>query len=339
MRGARLLFGRYAEPQGYYLLDAETGEELPWPPFPEEQAAGTPGASLRPSPTGERILYTLWNGMAPPGGLGIGSVWSMNPDGSDKRQLAASDERTYPANAIWSPDGREIAYLRVAAPTAQAVTHEQPVELWVMNADGSGQRMLARLPYADGRQETLRWLLDDHIYLVTLGADLLRVSPRTGAVTRLAEGVEPCSFVISPGTQWIVVQNPAMGEARITSMGRRPLHLPSDLTWDPVGERAAYIRGPEAGAAEGIWSRALASGEERLLAHIRTSELRRSGMAWSPDGKMLAYETVEGIHLLDVDSGAVTLAVRDPFAGMENPPYQRGVEFVTWVAVPADGGR
>ena len=63
-------------------------------------------------------------------------VFTMNPDGSDIRQLTSTpgmDE----VDASYSPDGRMIAYYR------RPDGDDRRGEIWVMNADGSGQRLLA----------------------------------------------------------------------------------------------------------------------------------------------------------------------------------------------------
>ena len=58
----------------------------------------------------------------------------MNADGSGERRLTQ-----FGRQARWSPDGRMIAFLSLGA----------DVEIFVMDADGSGQRNLTRTPNAD----------------------------------------------------------------------------------------------------------------------------------------------------------------------------------------------
>ena len=59
----------------------------------------------------------------------------MNADGSGQRRLTH-----FGRQALWSPDGRMIAFLSFGAGN---------VEIYVMNADGSGLRNLTRTPKAD----------------------------------------------------------------------------------------------------------------------------------------------------------------------------------------------
>jgi TolB protein len=64
-------------------------------------------------------------------------VFSMNADGSDIRQLTSTPHVTE-VDPSYSPDGRMIAYYRKPADRDDTFG-----EIWVMNADGSGKRLLA----------------------------------------------------------------------------------------------------------------------------------------------------------------------------------------------------
>ena len=72
-------------------------------------------------------------------------VYSMNVDGTGVTRLSLNDNGIdyHPA---WSPDGSKIAFTsnRSANPTSTpgATCYSQALEIWVMNADGSGLRNL-----------------------------------------------------------------------------------------------------------------------------------------------------------------------------------------------------
>ena len=344
---AIILYARLVGDAGYYLLDPDTEKEIRLEPFPPDQGAGSPGATMRVSPTGRRILYTLFNNMEPPKHLGIGSVWTMNPDGTDKRMLAGSDELSYPVNAIWSPDGEQIAYLRFPDPLAASEGKVDPtnVELWVMNADGSEQRKVAHLPPIEhiyGTNGSMQWLLDDHIYIVThltSSGDWLRINPHTGEITRLMEGVQPQDIVISPDTRWIVAGD-KISEEKIVALGRQPLHLRAEMAWDWTGEHVAYIQAPypygdQSGREVGIWVRDLHTGQETMVAPLDPDMALHSRLYWSPDGRMLLYEVYEGgnegLYVCWIDSGACRLVVPSP--PEDQYGIKHGVGFIAWVPV------
>jgi Tol biopolymer transport system component len=77
---------------------------------------------------------------------GNNEIYAMNADGTDPRNLTRhplNDGRD--GGFAWSPDGRTIVFAtnrdRVRGRDGKVST-----ELWVMNADGSGQRRLTRTP-------------------------------------------------------------------------------------------------------------------------------------------------------------------------------------------------
>jgi len=78
----------------------------------------------------------------------------MNPDGSDVRRLTTTPG--YDGGPFFSPDGRLIVYRAwhpaepgeladYRALLAQHLIRPSKLDIWVMNADGSGQRQVTRL--------------------------------------------------------------------------------------------------------------------------------------------------------------------------------------------------
>ena len=99
------------------------------------------------SPDGRRIVFTSLKD-------GDLDIYTMNVDGTDVRRL--TNIAGYDGGPWWSPDGRQIVY-RAYHPTdpaelkdyqdllAQRIVRPSKMELWVMNADGSGQRQITQL--------------------------------------------------------------------------------------------------------------------------------------------------------------------------------------------------
>jgi TolB protein len=71
-------------------------------------------------------------------------IWVMNADGSEQRRLTSGGARDLAPN--WSPDGRTIAFDRRVGRggSGNQGRKASSYEIFVMNADGSGQRRLAR---------------------------------------------------------------------------------------------------------------------------------------------------------------------------------------------------
>jgi TolB protein len=98
------------------------------------------------SPDGKRIVFTSLKD-------GDLDIYTMNVDGTGLRRLTTTPG--YDGGPWWSPDGTRIVY-RAWHPTdsalvsyrellAQRLVRPNRMELWVMNADGSGQRQITQL--------------------------------------------------------------------------------------------------------------------------------------------------------------------------------------------------
>lgn len=67
-------------------------------------------------------------------------IYTMNPDGSDERQLTAFGPDDSACCVNWSPDGRQIIFV-LFTPTTQG-------QIWTMKADGTNQQLLLDDPSA-----------------------------------------------------------------------------------------------------------------------------------------------------------------------------------------------
>ena len=129
---------------------------------------GAQSQTTFPAPSGPSSLsaaaatskIAFMRARAPRGGW---SIWVVNADGGEERQLAAGADSFSPA---WSPDGQKIAFQS---------RHGRQFDIHVMNADGTGKRNLTRHRANDGLQSWspdgrrivfLRWVAP------TSGADI-----------------------------------------------------------------------------------------------------------------------------------------------------------------------
>src|SRR5215510_7378738 len=87
------------------------------------------------SPDGSRIVFICRIG----GGASDFEICSMNADGSDLRQL--TDNTLLDGTPTFSPDGQHIVFHRTVAPGTPG-----GIQLWMMNADGTGQTQLTNPP-------------------------------------------------------------------------------------------------------------------------------------------------------------------------------------------------
>lgn len=90
------------------------------------------------SPEGDRIVWVTDS-------IGNWTIWSMNDDGSDKKQLTSEDVISgWPS---WSPNGQEIAYWSYDPSSGNC-------DIWKMKADGSSK---VRLTTDGGLKEPPDW--------------------------------------------------------------------------------------------------------------------------------------------------------------------------------------
>jgi Tol biopolymer transport system component/CubicO group peptidase (beta-lactamase class C family) len=87
------------------------------------------------SPDGKKIAFVHERG-------GNAEILVMNADGTGQRNLTRNASRD--EDPVWSPDGRQIAFARKVAWGAGGVGGQ--FDVFVMKADGSGQRRLTRDP-------------------------------------------------------------------------------------------------------------------------------------------------------------------------------------------------
>jgi TolB protein len=92
------------------------------------------------SPDGKTILFrTVPPGEDAPGG----ELYTIHPDGSGMKQLTRSADGTLMLSAAYSPDGKWIVF-------SKGVGGNEP-DLYVMKADGTDERRIAKSPLWDSR--------------------------------------------------------------------------------------------------------------------------------------------------------------------------------------------
>src|SRR4029453_6316229 len=204
------------------------------------------------SPNGRRIAYVHSTGSTVGPGQSGTEIWVMNANGSGKRRLTRNV--SFDGGPTWSPDGRRIMFARGSLYTnGSGLPHS---DLWVMNANGSGQRRLTRTrelelePSWSPRGDRIAFLV----------APPVRVCTASNACTL---GRERDLWTSAPD-----------GTRRATGGIGGDL-LPSAPTWSPDGQRLP----PSASGSPP--ERASGSSASRWTARTRAS----SAAATSPRGR------------------------------------------------------
>ena len=134
------------------------------------------------------------------------SIWVAEADGSDARPFVDAPDHQ-DAAATWSPDGTQVALWSSNFDPARA-SSVLSRELVVVNADGSGRRVIARSQDLQGVSQQIQWSpdgtqlafltmgLDEHVDLKALDEFGL---PLPGVAIVNADGTGARSMLISEG--------------------------------------------------------------------------------------------------------------------------------------------
>lgn len=103
---------------------------------------------------------------------GLMQIWRMKRDGSEQTQITENRRNNWFAHV--SPDGNHVVYLSYAENQLDPSEHlpNMPVELWLMNADGTNQHRILSLFGGQGTMNVNSWSGDSrHFAFVTYTCD------------------------------------------------------------------------------------------------------------------------------------------------------------------------
>jgi TolB protein len=305
-------------------------------------AAASPAAAV-PHVFNGRIAFTSFRVDPPAGQKRSGDIFSIDPDGTDTRQLTTNPAADRQPD--WSPDGRDIAY-SIAKPGSQV-----NYEVERMTAAGTGHRQLTTTPAGEASSQPA-WLADGSAILYRrsgsgLVSSIWQMGPR-GESPRLLlappqsalypsaspdRREEIFAMVRSPtgDTDRAIVAAPADG-AGLQTLFDVPGAYDSAPAWSPDGSRIAFESNADVGGGnpEGdmeIWTMAADGTGATQLTHNAAHD---EGPAWSPDGTLLAYtsgpdNTHGDIHVMTAAGEHVRQLTF--YEGLDESP--------DWQAIPA----
>jgi Tol biopolymer transport system component len=230
-------------------------------------------------------LYGL--GWTPDGRIAYGAyvgyqqtIWIMNEDGSDQKQLTAGRPRISDSAIRVTPDGRYIVFHSNRSGTS---------EIWRIDIDGGNSTQITTggTKYQPGVSADAKWVVyrswED-------GRGLLWRAPlEVGTPVRLTDKpggwpiVSPDGRFISCSSEGNLVVIPFDGGAPVTTFGMAPTGVlyPNGAIWSPDGSALLYRD-----TIQGIWRQPLAGGNPEKLPGVRPETVFH--LAISPDGQRLA---------------------------------------------------
>lgn len=263
---------------------------------------------------------------------GYGELYVIHGDGTGLTRVAAKSETSFDG-PHWSPDGTRIAYNR----SGKGNIHGDTYTVWVVNADGSGQRKLTTgaargfdvawspdgsqvafvggatkdqsgicVVNADGgglervtgeQGKELNWAPEAKIHFIRRGTDICAVKPDGTGLRQLTKDADVNSFALSPDGKTFAVYD---------TLADRIMLLPADGNGAPVtvvDQVAANGYIPQKfGVAYG------------------------ASLTWSPDGEALAFAT----NSADGNSGSALYVVNADGTGLSVVPNTGMVWEPSW---------
>lgn len=234
-----------------------------------------------PVPTQDRIIYDLSCAV---GGKGNNTVYEtdifwMNTNGTGKTRLSAVNGYNEGC-AVWSPDGRRIAYKRAA------LNSFRRDDVYVMNADGSVPTPVIDTPSWYGMPA---WSpVGDYLAVEDSPAGSFRVllvkPDRTGLMSVLE--IPNTSGTLGDVVSWSPDLDPSTGYQGLLLFG----FAGPAQAWECRGLRVDIINGV-----------ATAPNGARLVDSISVLPQGTSSRCyWSPDGARIAWPSGGVIHIADV---------------------------------------
>ncbi len=202
-------------------------------------------------------------------------VWLVNLDTQEHREflfpLTEYGAQTLRALSL-SPDGTLLADLCVYGPTASNPGTD--IEIHLQPASGGERELFTSLRFPEGvAPGSLTWSPDGQRLAFFLWAGPYNSNPAA-----------------ADGQLWLVDRTSGSAQTLVHGLAVSPL-----FAWSPDGQHIAFVRSAtidEAGGRLNLWLFDLTNTTETQLTHFSDRDVR--SIAWSPDGKLLAFSSTIG---------------------------------------------
>jgi Tol biopolymer transport system component len=234
----------------------------------------------------------------------VTDVYTMSADGSNSKALT-NDGHSH--NPTWSPDGQRILFVHDAVLSAPPLYREpkefesyHPVELYVMNKDGSNRSLLRRLGPVI---HSVAWSPD--------GKTLAIAGVPEAWVNRKLPNGDPMRGGL------FLLPSDGKGELRLLFFNA---FTPA---WSPSGKRLAFsLEQPR-----GLWAVHVANADGSNDVELTDPKLIAGSPAWSPDGRQIAFDEFvdqgsrQQIFTMDANGAHVRPITTDPNWSCEHPSW------------------
>jgi len=209
-----------------------------------------------------------------------GNFWVINPDGSGLKKItnaAADGDPRF--SATWSPDGNQLAFVTYRLFDSSNGQFKS-LNVWVMNADGSGLRPITSDPKRTFYDVT--WSPDGH---------------KLAATCALAD-ISKKGEVSYSGANVCIVNADGSGVVPVTRLMNNHTVI-ENIVWSPDGQKIAFLSNRLLDGSEdeeplnvftrNIWIMDPDGSHALPLTQFTGDHLRMTSLAWSQDSRTLAY--------------------------------------------------
>lgn len=217
-------------------------------------------------------------------------LWHMDMGTKESRRFTNGEVAD--VHPLWSPNGRQIAFLR---------SKDKKTQIWAMASDGGEPQQITKLP--EGAISSFEWSPDSSKLVLSFRPkhvdwtkDAAKERKKNGKsspvriIERLPFRAEGFGFIDERQHLWLC--GVESGEATQLTDGDYDEGGP---TWAPDSNSIYFVSNRSAEPSEtpfkvDIWSISLSGGEPKK---IETPVGYKSGLSFSPDGGKIAYVGVE----------------------------------------------
>lgn len=234
---------------------------------------------------------------------GVSQLYSVEPSGKGLAQLTF--DKTDWGAPVPSPDGRFVAAIHDGW-------------LFVMRPDGRDRRMLALNAHG------VAWSADSRRLALQEGLGVVTVA-RQGGDERWVSPGDYQSWP-SPSPRGRAVAFFRRGRLVVHRKGRnRTLvrEASGAPAWSPDGRWIATV----SGSGDAVELVRPTGGEPRVIANRAGPPAYEATLAWSPQGRRLAYADFDGIHVVSPADGDARLLVAGPFGSLAWAPGGGAIAF------------
>jgi Tol biopolymer transport system component len=248
------------------------------------------------SPDGSKIAFVSHRALDGSDAAGAGAnLWVMNADGSNPTPLThLTTSAVDSGKPTWSPDGSKIAYFSERAlDLSDSLNTNSAFNLWVMNADGSGQIPLSQYTVNAVGTAPFAW------------------SPDSGKVAFSCGGVLDGSDALNKAFNIWVANGDGSGVKPLTRMTALDAFSGSPA-WSPDGTKIAFFSarafdGSDAADANftaNIWVMNGDGSGATPLTKLTTLRADSADPKWSPDGSKIAFGSIRALDGTDFTNTA-----------------------------------